>query len=279
MKTTSAVNVRLATVASGAPHAPSRKPPSACRQEIFSMPASLPKCAWCFSIAIALLVSALFAQQVVAPSSAGASFGPPPYYGYGGVGYGWGGGFGDWGAGSTVAGSYLSGMGQAIRAEGQYNLMSSEAAINLEEAQKRDIENRALWTNTYFEMRRINKANRFAKKSPPRTQDDWARMAAEAAPKRLNSTELDPITGVIHWPAALEGPKFSKDRDALDQLFHDRAQSDGAIGMADYKKIRATVNSALDTLKKNIRDLDVRYYTQAKRFLTGLAREADFPAG
>jgi hypothetical protein len=202
-----------------------------------------------------------------------------PNYGYGGMGFGWGGGLGNWGAGSTVAGSYYSGMGQAIRSQGQYNLMTSEAAVNLEEAERRDIENRALWTNTYFEMRKINKANRFGKKGPPRTYDDWARKAQDRAPKRLNSSELDPITGVIHWPASLDGEAFRKERETLDQLFSARAQSHGAVGMDDYKKIRATVGSALATLQKNIRDYDVRYYTQAKNFLTSLRREADFPAG
>ena len=91
-----------------------------------------------------------------------------PYYG----GYGNGGwGFNDWGAGSTPAGSYLTGMANAIRAEGEYNLNTSAAAINLEEAQRRDIENRKLWTNTYFEMRRINESYTHPKRPPVPARD------------------------------------------------------------------------------------------------------------
>lgn len=104
-----------------------------------------------------------------------------PYYGGGGYGYG---GYNNWGAGSTPAGSYLTGAANAIRAEGQYNLMSSAATINLEEAAKREIENRKRWTDAYFEMRRVNDAYNHPKR-PPTPPETWVRLAHEAAPARL----------------------------------------------------------------------------------------------
>jgi hypothetical protein len=241
------------------------------------MSAQLPKGWCCPALALSLVASTLSAQ-VVAPSAASSSFGPPPYYGYGGYGYGFGWG-GYSGAGSTAAGSYLAGLGQTIRAQGQYNLMSSEAAINLEEARKRDIENRERWTNTYFEMRRINKAYRDAERGPRLSTEAWVRMAHDAAPKRLASHALDPVTGQIAWPTALRADAFSQDRETIDQLFAERAATDGAVGIDTYTKIRAAIDDALAKLKDRIRDIDTRNYVEARTFLTGLAREADYPSG
>ncbi len=109
-----------------------------------------------------------------------------PYYTGGGGGYGGGyGGFG-WGGyggvGSTAAGSYLTGMGNAIRAQGQYNLDTSAAAINATAAQNRAIQNNMLWTQTYFEKRRINQAYRDSQRRPPGDKETWLRLAQEGRP-------------------------------------------------------------------------------------------------
>ena len=62
---------------------------------------------------------------------------------------------------STVVGSYAYGLGRIIRAEGQYNLDTSAAFLNFTEAQRREMENLQKWTETYFEMRRINRGDEF----------------------------------------------------------------------------------------------------------------------
>jgi hypothetical protein len=207
------------------------------------------------------------------PGGTAATTNPAPFYGGGFGGYG----YNTMGAGSTPAGSYMTGMANAIRAQGEYNLNTSAATINLEEAQKRDIENRTRWTNAYFEMRRINDAYTHPPKpaTPPTT---WARMAHEALPPRLSSSMLDPVSGQIAWPAALQVDAFKSDRDVLDSLFSQRATSQGAIGVDGHAKIRKTVDDALAKLKEHIRDFDTRNYLDARNFLTSLAYEANFPA-
>src|SRR5262245_66634310 len=57
--------------------------------------------------------------------------------GYGGYGYGYGGG--------TAAGNYMYGMSNVIRAEGQYNLLTSMAGVNNEEARSKILDNRWKW--------------------------------------------------------------------------------------------------------------------------------------
>jgi hypothetical protein len=237
------------------------------------MSRELPK--QCWLSALGLLVASVSLAQPYAPGYVPGGGGGyrAPYYGYGGYGYG------GWGAGSTPAGSYLSGLGQAIRAQGQYNLMTSAAAINLEEADKKDIENQKLWTNTYFEMRKINQAYKDSQRGPMPTAEDWVRLAHEGVPERLNSSALDPVTGHVAWPSALQTDDFRKQREALDAMFADRAIMHGAIGVDSHTKIRATVEEMLANLKDHIRDIDTRYYLEARNFLSSLAREADSPTG
>jgi hypothetical protein len=269
-----------------------RRTGAAARQsnkEIFVMSSVSPKYWWISFVVLLGIAPTLFGQRAAGPLASssinpgGESYPPPPYYGFGGRGYGgMGGGYG-WGMngvtggiGSTAAGSYLGGLGMAIRAKGQYNLLTSEAAVNLTEARKRQMENQLQWTNTYFEKRRINKAYRDAERGPPPTQQDWVRMAHEAAPKRLEDGALDPVTGQIDWPTALRADIFAQDREQLDQLFAERAHTDGAVGLDMHSKIQAAVDSTMAKLKSHIRDLDANKYLQARSFLTGLAREADF---
>lgn len=221
-----------------------------------------------------LLVTARHASLAQIPGMGG--FYQPPMYGYGvGMGGGGWGGWGDWAAGSTVAGSYMAGLGSAIRAQGQYNLDTSGAAINLEEARKRDIENRVRWTNAYFEMRRINQENTHPKRSPT-PPETWARLAQQATPNRLPSSLLDPVTGKIDWPLALQTDEFKADRETLNQLFAERAATHGAIGHAGHQQIRKTVDDSLAKLRAQIRQMDSRSYMEARNFLTSLAFESNF---
>ena len=246
---------------------------------------AFPSRSCCWLIALVLVSTALPAQQTTTTTQApeSAPFPAPPYYGFGGYGGGGFGGYGGfgWGGmggiGSTAAGSYLGGLGMAIRSQGQYNLMTSEAAINWQEADKRAMENQVNWTNTYFEKRRINQAYQASQKRPQPSHSDWVRLAQETAPRRLDGNALDTVSGQIAWPVALQADIFAQDRETLEHLFAQRAATDGAVGLDNHSKIRATVDNALETLKQRIRDIDTRNYLEARNFLIGLAREADFP--
>ena len=98
----------------------------------------------------------------------------------------------------------MNGMANVVRAQGDYNLNTSAAYVNLEEAERRDIENRQAWTQAYFEMRRTNAAYRDAERGPKGTPEDWVRFAKEAAPSRLSPGEIDNISGQIAWPRLLQ---------------------------------------------------------------------------
>lgn len=232
---------------------------------------------WGWFAAALLTVSVAVAQQNQRPD--GSTYTPgtfyPPYSGGGGYYGGYGGGWGE--SGGTVAGNYLTGLSRTIRAQGQYNLDTSAATINLAEARKREIDNRKQWTNTYFEMRKINRAYRDAARRPRGTPETWVRLAQEAAPNRLSPGELDPVTGRIAWPPGLMGNEFKSDREKLDPLFADRALKHGAIGVETHARIRDNIDQMFANLKARIRQYNTNQYLASRNFLTSLRYEATLP--
>lgn len=201
-----------------------------------------------------------------------------PSYG-GGGGYGGWGGWGWGGGGGTVAGNYYNGVANAVRAQGDYNLSTSQAYVNMGEAQRRNIENRKLWTDAYFEMRRANADYRAAERGPRGTSEDWVRLAKEAAPRRLSPGELDYVTGGIAWPRVLQGNEYSQLRDELESLFSKRADMGGSIGPEGFLKIRETTNALMAQLRQNIKRYPANEYIDARRFIESLAHEARFTSG
>lgn len=233
---------------------------------------------WMACVSLASVAEAQQQQQQQQQGS-NTRFAAPPYYGFSGGGMGgFGGGFGwgNLGAGSTPMGSYLSGMGEAIRAEGQYNLMSSEAAVNLQEARRANIDNSVRWTNAFFEQRKIHQAYMDSQRKPPVPPETWVRLAQEASPQRLNTSMLDPVTGHINWPSLLQGPEFGEDRKELDKLFAERAIARGAVGIDGHAKIQRTVDDAMSKLRDRINQISPRNFMEARNFLRSLAFEANF---
>lgn len=223
------------------------------------------------------------ARQPVRPASSGGGKSwstinsQPQYGGGGGYGGGWGGGWG--GGGGTVAGNYMQGMASTVRAAGDYNLETSQAWVNAEEAKRREIENRKEWTDAYFEMRRANADYRAAERGPKGTPEDWVRYAREAAPARLSPGELDYVTGQIVWPRLLMADEFKDGREQLDRLYATRADKGGNIGPNGYQKIQDETDMMTAYLKKNIKRFPPNEYLEAKKFLESLAYEARFATG
>ena len=179
---------------------------------------------------------------------------------------------------STAAEGYARGMGDVIRSYGQAQIDTSQAAINYTQAQKQEIENRKQWTQTYFEMRRINREARAAESGPKRTQEDWIRLAQAGMPQRLSPSELDSVGGRLTWPILLRKDEYAKDRAVIDKAFTNRATS-GTISPEDYAAVRQAIDSIGEQMKKEIRNVSSMDFTTAQRFLKNLNFESRQPAG
>jgi len=208
--------------------------------------------------------SALFAQ---AGSSSSSSFTPavPAAPSFGG-GYGlWGGNFG----GATVEGSMMQGMASVISAQGNYNLATSAAAVNATQAIKQDIVNRQDATNAYFAIKETNRAATAAMRSPRLSEEQLVRMAAQAAPKPIDSNEFDPVSGRVLWPKLLQADAFKQQRAAVEQLLVKQAQY-GKLGLADLDQAGSAIEGMSDRLREIINSVSPQDYIEAKNFLKSL---------
>ena len=179
---------------------------------------------------------------------------------------------------STAAEGALRGMGALVRSQGQYNLDTSAAAINMTEAQSNYIENRQQATNAYFDMRATNRAARAAEAGPKPTMEDAIRYAQAGRPQPLSPSDLDPVTGKINWTGELMEPPYATQRTELDQLFAQRAQN-GGIGGSAYARVQSLIDKMLEILKSNITSIPPEQYTFSRNFLTSLAYTARMPTG
>jgi hypothetical protein len=179
---------------------------------------------------------------------------------------------------STVGQSYAMGMADLVRAAGDRNLNNSKASINYEQADSMDMDNQIKGEQTYFEMRKMNKSYRKGEESPGLTSEDSWRYAQMFAPKRLTSTQLDPVTGKIYWPMMFQDPKYTKYCDQLNNFFVQRETSHGGIGYDTYLQIQKTTDAMLAELQKNINMYQPADYISLKNFIQSLAYEAKLPA-
>lgn len=201
-------------------------------------------------------------------SIVGAQYPYPPY------------GYGGYGGGGTVAGNAAHGMADVVRSAGYANLANSEALINAEAARKASIENDMQAADTYFQMRLMNREYR-KQLDPysPVTREKLIRYAQQGAPKRLDSTQLDPITGSIAWPLLLRGDQYADLRKKVEAFYQERIDKHGAVGPDEYMAFQDDVNQMTAILKESIREVPTGAYIASKQFLESLAYESQLPTG
>ena len=194
---------------------------------------------------------------------------PPTTKVYGGGGWG---GYG--GGASTAAGSAMQGMSQVISAAGQYNLATSAAAINMTQAQSNEMQNQVQAGNTFWEMRNIGRAQRAAERGPrPDRRSNSPAWPATACPRPLTPSQMDPVSGRLNWPDALQDASFESQRSELDQLFAKWAKY-GGLDYADQSQVRQTVDTMFDGLKAQIRQIPPQDYVACRSFLQSLVYAA-----
>jgi hypothetical protein len=179
--------------------------------------------------------------------------------------------------GSTVGGDIARGQAEFMRAAGEFNLNNSKTAINLQTAKSMEMDNRLRWTETFFEMRRVNRTNRALEAGPRPTMDQVVHYARMQAPRRLASTQLDPVTGEIVWPPLLTDKAFTDNRAFLQSKFKQRAQQGGSIDIAQIEEVETAVDDFKDELKEVGLRRSPKRYGAARTFLDSLKLEYELP--
>jgi hypothetical protein len=170
---------------------------------------------------------------------------------------------------STLEEGIQRGHADVVRSYGMANLLNSQAAQGFQQAQKDYLDNRKKATETYFEMRRYHDEAVKAQRSPPLSMDQYVRLAREHAPERLTTTQLDPLTGAVNWPAALRIPEYAPFRAHIERLLHDRA-----AGYAVYGEIPNACQQFSQQLQADIMKFQPQDYLNGKKFLESLTHSA-----
>lgn len=217
---------------------------------------------------VATMIAVAWGQEPSETTNTGPAYTPavpaPSIGGYGGYGGHWGGG-----GASTVAGSSLRGMADVISAKGDYNLSTSAAAVNMTQAEKQKIKNRSAATNTYFQMRQVNRRYRDIEAGPRPTMEQLTRLAKAGLPRPLSPNEVNEVTGQVQWPSVLQTDRYAKQRAEVEKLSAARAKY-GELGYTNQVKLRELVNAMAKQLKTQIRDIPTRDYILSKNFLNRL---------
>jgi len=96
-----------------------------------------------------------------------------------------------------------------------------------------------------------------------------ARWARDAAPKPVSTSQLDPISGKINWPAALTQSSYADQRAVLDQLTTKEATY-GRLSYSDQLEARNAIEAMFGTLKSQITAIPPMDYMASRDFLRSL---------
>ena len=177
------------------------------------------------------------------------------------------------GGGGTAASNYMYGMSSVIQAEGAYNLMTAQAAIAAQQAESQYLQNRLAATQTYFEMRKMNKQYRDEERAKPMSSEALSHYYEQIKPKRMVPTQLDPVTGQISWPVPLQDEGYASYREQLDSLYKLRAEHKDF----NYNDVRLAAEGMQTEFRKHLDEFAPQDFENSNKFLEALAAEAHYP--
>ena len=163
----------------------------------------------------------------------------------------------------------MQGLSQVISAQGQAHLANSAAAINWTQAQSNEMRNNVQGVQTFWAMRDIGAAERAKERGPKPTPEELARRARAGAPRPLNTNQIDPVSGQLHWPAYLTQDIFKDQRAPVDECATKWVKY-GTLDYADQTTVRQNIDAMFDALKDQISSMQPPDYVQCRSFLQSL---------
>jgi len=181
-------------------------------------------------------------------------------------------------SGVGAAGSFLAGQGALAQGLGQFNLATSQAAVNNQQAYSAYLDNRLKLVQVYFERRQLNASYRAEMRRPPPTPEEIVAFNQSRTPDRLLPEQFDGQQGSLHWPAVLRGSEFDDLRTELNGLFAERALHpyDAGLGSANYRQIRHVTDAIRGRLKSQIDQITPDEYIAGNKFLKSVGYEGQF---
>lgn len=171
----------------------------------------------------------------------------------------------EFGAATTAAAAEMHGAADFVRSIGEYNLNTSQAMINAEQARTAELENRQKKAEVFYEKRRIHDETVAADRECRAAFALAHRTATPSAPVR--TVEVFNGNGALAWPSGLSGTEFQADRQSIDGLM-----SGAALSEVNRKKVQELSASMQAKLLSKLHNHEIKTmdYLAAKKFLASL---------
>ncbi len=174
---------------------------------------------------------------------------------------------------STFEEGYMLGAASVIQSAGQANYANSLAAVNFQEAYRRQLENSRLYVQVFLERREMVRQYLDRYGDHPPTREQLERIAKSALPDRLTAEEYDPVTGKLVWPHILRDEAYAPFRKRIDELMAARTPENSGDGSPWQRELHQLIDSTKRVLKQNIDTVTSQQYARAKWFLMSLDYE------
>ena len=180
--------------------------------------------------------------------------------------------------------SIIQSQADALRAQAEMvkaHAAAAESYAKVQETMEKTrtiaLDNDAKAAKTFYDKRKMHDDY---KSQHPRSRagaDQKARYTRSAAPKRLPSYQLD-SRGIVYWPAVFDRPEFVDQRKTVDRLFKNRQPQQAGPETEFYQQASEAIDQLHQGLQEIIDQLKPAQYVAARKFLQGLAQEAQSPS-
>lgn len=171
---------------------------------------------------------------------------------------------------STAGEGFAIGMADMVRSAGMATLMTSKAAVNVEDARSANIDNQLKHTQVWLERQRLLGSYHASLRKPPPTSEQLYRYAQARRPKPLSASEFDPLTGAITWPVVLRAEPFKSYRGSAEKFFREVAEKPETFSFELYSSFEQASAECLAALKKHIKSYRPDDFIRAKKFVESL---------
>jgi hypothetical protein len=162
-----------------------------------------------------------------------------------------------------------------INAVAGFNKSQAEVTKLLQEAREKSAQNDLLETDVFYKKRAQYDAYRAAHRPKPSSPSEHIFRAQKAAPERLAAHQLQ--KDGLRWPTLLSAPVYEAARCAIDELWECRTPEDSGAGSQNCVRIVAALEALKAALLENISRYRPSDYLTARKFLDGVAVEAQDP--
>jgi hypothetical protein len=169
----------------------------------------------------------------------------------------------------TPESTMLKGKANVISAAGKYNRDTAAAAVNATEAESKAMKNAVDRVGTYYAVREAGRVAREKERGPRPDAEELTRRAVAAAPRNLNTNQIDPVSGELHWPSFLQEARFESQRTAISDCAMNWVRY-GELTYDQQTRIRENIGTMFESLQSQVDVMPPQDYVACRSFLNSL---------